>query len=50
VSLTLDQADDIVFFGETWDPDDQTQVRTELTALVVATIKLRSGMFEVLEQ
>jgi SNF2 family DNA or RNA helicase len=26
VSLTLDQADDIVFFGETWDPDDQTQV------------------------
>lgn len=26
VSLTLDQADEVVFFGETWDPDDQTQV------------------------
>lgn len=26
MSLTLDQADDVVFFGETWNPDDQTQV------------------------
>jgi SNF2 family DNA or RNA helicase len=26
VSLTLDQADDVIFLDETFDPDDQTQV------------------------